>query len=134
MIWGLGVKNCDFRFGPDAGFSFQHNAVPVGRNTIRIFDNEVDPKPVLPSSRIIWLKLDPSAKTATLVRSIDHPGRLSALSQGSAQALGNGDTFVGWGQTGHVSEFDPNGRMIFDAALPKGYDTYRAYRFHWSAD
>jgi hypothetical protein len=134
VIWRLGGKKSDFRFGPNAGFSFQHNAVAAGDNTIRIFDNEVNPKPVLPWSRVIWLKLDPSAKTATLIRSIDHPDRLSALSQGSAQILDNGDTFVGWGETAHLSEFDSNGRMTFDATLPKGYDTYRAYRFRWPTD
>ena len=134
VIWRLGGKKSDFRFGADAGFSFQHNAVAVGPNTIRIFDNEVNPKPVLPYSRVIWLKLDPSAKTASLIRSIGHPDHLSALSQGSAQLLDNGDTFVGWGEPAHFSEFDSNGRLIFDATLPKGYDTYRAYRFRWPAD
>jgi hypothetical protein len=83
---------------------------------------------------VIWLKLDPAAKTATLVRSIDHPDHLSVVSQGSVQTLDNGDTFVGWGNTGRFSEFDPGGRMIFDAALPKGYDTYPAYRFRWPAE
>jgi len=134
VIWRLGGKKSDFHLAPDSGFSFQHNAVAEGHNVIRIFDNEVNPKPVLPWSRIIWLKLDPSAKTATLIRSIAHPDHLSAISQGSAQVLDNGNTFVGWGQTAHFSEFDSNGRMIFDATLPKGYDTYRAYRFRWPPD
>jgi len=133
VIWRLGGKKSDFRFGADAGFFFQHNAVAAGHNTIRIFDNEVNPKPVLPWSRVIWLKLDPSAKTATLIRSIGHPDHLSAVSQGSSQVLDNGNTFVGWGESAHLSEFDSNGRMIFDATLPKGYDTYRAYRFRWPA-
>src|SRR5580658_8011796 len=48
VIWRLGGKKSDFRFGADAGFSFQHNAVAVGGDTIRIFDNEVNPKPVQP--------------------------------------------------------------------------------------
>jgi hypothetical protein len=74
------------------------------------------------------------AKTATLIRSLDHPDHLSVLSQGSAQLLDNGNTFVGWGEPGRFSEFDANGRLIFDATLPKGYDTYRAYRFHWPTD
>jgi hypothetical protein len=134
VIWRLGGKKSDFRLGTEAGFSFQHNAVAAGQNTISIFDNEVNPKPVLPWSRVIWLKLDPSAKTATLIRSINHPDHLSVLSQGSAQLLDNGDTFVGWGEPAHFSEFDSNGRMIFDATLPKGYDTYRAYRFRWPPD
>jgi len=101
---------------------------------MRIFDNEVNPKPVLPYSRVIWLKLDPSAKSATLIRSVGHPDRFSVLSQGGAQALDNGNTLVGWGEAAHFSEFDSNGRMIFDATLPKGYDTYRAYRFRWPTD
>jgi hypothetical protein len=131
VIWRLGGKKNDFRFGANASFSFQHNAVAVGHNTIHIFDNEVSPKPVLPYSRVIWLKLDAAAKTSTLIHSLAHPDHLSAISQGSAQILDNGNTFVGWGQTAHFSEFDSNGRMIFDATLPKSYDTYRANRFRW---
>jgi hypothetical protein len=134
VLWRLGGKKSDFRFGPGAAFSFQHDPVVAGPNTIRIFDNEVNPKPVLPASRIIWLKLDPAAKTATLLRSLDHPEHISAISQGSAQLLDNGNTFVGWGEPGRFSEFDPNGHLIFDATLPKGYDSYRAYRFRWPPD
>ena len=133
IIWRLAGRKSDFRLGPGARFWFQHNAVAAGPDTIRIFDNEVNPKPVLPYSRVIRVKLDPSAKIATLVGSFRHPNKLSAVSQGNAQALDNGDTFVGWGQTGHFSEFDSNGHMLFDAVLPKGYDTYRAYRFRWPA-
>jgi hypothetical protein len=129
----LGGKKSDFRFGAGAAFSFQHDPVIAGPNTLRIFDNEVNPKPVLPASRIIWLKLDLAAKTATLIRSLDHPDHISVLSQGSAQLLDNGNTFVGWGEPGRISEFDPNGRLLFDAQLPKGYDSYRAYRFRWPA-
>jgi len=133
VIWRLGGKKSDYRFGPGAAFSFQHDPVFAGPNTLRIVDNEVNPKPVMPASRIIWLKLDPSAKTATLIRSLDHPDHLSVLSQGSAQPLDNGNTFVGWGEPGRFSEFDANGHLIFDATLPKGYDSYRAYRFRWPA-
>ena len=59
---------------------------------------------------------------------------MSAPSQGGSQALENGDTFVGWGQVGRFSEFDANGQLIFDANVPSGYDTYRAYRFVWHAE
>jgi hypothetical protein len=70
-------------------------------------------------------------RTAALVRSIQHPEGLSAASQGGAQALDNGDTLVGWGSVGRFSEFDSGGHLIFDAAVPSGADTYRAYRFVW---
>ncbi|HUM00240.1 MAG TPA: hypothetical protein VLU24_12680, partial [Mycobacterium sp.] len=58
---------------------------------------------------------------------------LSAGSQGDAQGLENGNTFVGWGQTGRFSEFDPSGNLLFDASVPPGYDTYRAFRHVWHA-
>ena len=29
------------------------------------------------------------------------------------------------------SEFDERNELVFDAALPAGYNTYRAYRFEW---
>ena len=57
----------------------------------------------------------------------------SAGSQGNSQALDNGNTFVGWGQTGRFSEFDPSGNLLFDASVPAGFDTYRAYRHVWHA-
>ena len=55
----------------------------------------------------------------------------TAGSQGNAQLLPGGDLFVGWGQLGRFSEFGPDGSLRFDAQLPAGYDTYRAYRSPW---
>ncbi len=131
LIWRLGGKKSDFTFGPGARFSFQHNPVAAAPNVIRIFDNAVNSNPTLPYSRVIWIKLDPAAKTATLVRAFHHPKNVQGITQGDAQQLSNGDVFVGWGQAGHISEFDANGHLLFDAVVPKGYDTYRAYRFVW---
>jgi hypothetical protein len=54
--------------------------------------------------------------------------------QGNAQALDNGDTFVGWGELGRVSEFDPQGKLVFDATLPGSDDTYRGYRYRWTGN
>ena len=56
-----------------------------------------------------------------------------APSQGNSRALPNGDTFVGWGQTGRFSEFNAEGDLLFDANVPAGFDTYRAYPFPWHA-
>jgi len=38
VIWRPGGKKSDFRFAPGATFSFQHDPVVAGHNTIRIFD------------------------------------------------------------------------------------------------
>jgi hypothetical protein len=134
VIWGLGGKKSDFDLGPGVRFWYQHNPIVAGPDTIRIFDNESNGTPVLPYSRVIWVRRDPIARAATLIRSLQHPQGLSAPSQGGSQGLDNGDTFVGWGAVGRFSEFDPHGQLIFDASVPGGYDTYRAYRFVWHAE
>lgn len=133
VIWRLGGKKSDFDLGPDVAFAWQHNPLVAddsGR-TIRIFDNESAGTSVLPYSRVIWIRHDDVRKTATLERWFKHPDNLSAASQGNSQALDNGDTFVGWGQVGRYSEFDPNGNLLLDAAFAPSYDTYRAYRHEW---
>jgi hypothetical protein len=131
VIWRLGGKESDFQLGPGVEFSWQHNALPEGPNTIRIFDNASSGTPVLPHSRIIRVHLDLKAKTASLVSSIEHPDGLSAGSQGNSQLLPGGHLFVGWGQLGRFSEFDSAGNLLWDGSVPAGYDTYRAYRSPW---
>jgi Arylsulfotransferase (ASST) len=118
---------------PGVHFAWQHNPLPAGENTIRLFDNESNgSNTVSPPTRVIWIHLDTAAATATLVRAISHPAGILVTSQGNAQALDTGNTFVGWGDRGRVSEFDPQGNLLFDAVLTKTADTYRAYRSVWS--
>ncbi|HEY3765622.1 MAG TPA: arylsulfotransferase family protein, partial [Gaiellales bacterium] len=131
IIWRLGGKQSSFKLGPGVPFAWQHDPEDVGHDTLRIFDNESNGTPVLPYSRVIWVHLNTHDWTATLVKQDVHPDHLSAGSQGDAQGLPNGDTFVGWGATGRFSEFDPAGNLLYDASVPTGYDTYRAYRFPW---
>lgn len=134
IIWRLGGKESDFQLGPGVQFVGQHNALPeTGEpNTIRIFDNGNGGGPAtgLPS-RIIDVKLDTKAKTATLAASVQHPDGLIANSQGNAQRLPGGHLFVGWGSVGRFSEFDSAGNLLWDGQAPAGYDTYRAYRSPW---
>jgi len=132
VIWRLGGRRSDFSLAPDAAFAWQHNALAAGSNTVRIFDNEGnDAGRVMPSSRVIWIHLDLASRRATLTKAIPNPNGFAAASQGNAQGLDNGDTFVGWGDTGRLSEFGPQNGRLFDALLP-GAQTYRAYRFTWS--
>lgn len=134
VIWRLGGKESTFQLGPGVQFVGQHNALPeTGQpNTYRIFDNGNGGGPATGKpSRIIDVKIDPQAKTATLANAVQHPDGLIANSQGNAQRLGNGDLFVGWGSVGRISEFDPAGNLLWDGQVPAGYDTYRAYRSPW---
>jgi hypothetical protein len=68
---------------------------------------------------------------ATLTKSVDQPERLVAPAEGNAQTIPNGDLFVGWRQLPHISEFSPSGQLLFNAELPSGVGTYRAYRLPW---
>ncbi len=135
IIWRLGGKQSDFDLGPGVQFNGQHNALPEAPNVVRIFDNGNGGGPAtgLPS-RVIDVRLDTKAKTATLLTSVQHPDGLIANSQGNSQRLPGGHLFVGWGSVGRFSEFDAAGNLLWDGQVPSGYDTYRAYRSDWTGD
>ncbi|GAA1956724.1 arylsulfotransferase family protein [Kitasatospora viridis] len=146
--WQLGGKASSFTLHTangtqlnDAGapFSWQHDPEPLGGGRYSFFDNEsagvantgAGAVEELPYSRVVTVQLDPRTHRATVVRTEDQPYGLSASSQGNAQPLRGGHTFVGWGSLPYVSEFDRSGRVLFDAQFPAGVNTYRAYRFPW---
>jgi hypothetical protein len=131
IIWRLGGKRSDFEPGPGVPFAWQHDPVSAGSDVLRIFDNESNGIALRPQSRVTTVRLEPQQRRADLVQEIEHPAGLSTPSQGNSQRLPGGDLFVGWGRLGRVSEFSPDGRLLFDATLPPGYDSYRAYRFPW---
>jgi hypothetical protein len=140
VLWRLGGKKSDFKMGPGTKFAWQHDARRQPDGTITLFDNSAAP-PVAKFSRVLRLQVDTNGKTATLIRSYTHPKRLLIPFEANAQFLPNGNVFVGWGAAPYVSEFDANGRIIFDAHFGRGKakitgafqdaDTYRAYRFVW---
>jgi hypothetical protein len=39
--------------------------------------------------------------------------------------------FVGWGSEPSYSEFDPDGKLLYDASFPSQVESYRAFRFPW---
>lgn len=136
IIWRQGGKSSTFRLSTGTGgtqTAWQHDPEAVDRRTIRVFDNEASPS-VLSYSRVVWVRRDPFDRVSTLVKQLVHPDKIQAGSQGNAQALEHGHTFVGWGATGRFSEFDAAGQLLFDANVAgDGWDTYRAYRFVWHA-
>jgi hypothetical protein len=69
----------------------------------------------------------------TLVSRIVHNPPILSGSQGSEQILPNGDTFVGWGEAPFMTEYSPSGAVVFDAHLYAPGQSYRAYRYPWSA-
>jgi len=82
-------------------------------------------------SRVIVVRLDEEAMTATLVREYTHPDGVLAATQGNAQVLVNGNVFVGWGSEPFLSEFDHDGEILFDARFPEEGESYRVFRSEW---
>jgi arylsulfotransferase ASST len=140
LMWRMGGKKSDFKMGAGTNFAWQHDARQQDDGTITLFDNGAAP-PVEKFTRILRIRADEGAKTATLVTSYKHPENLLAPFEGSAQFLSNGNVFVGWGAIPYFTEFDAQGRVLLDARFGKGTakitepdqdaDTYRAFRFVW---
>jgi Arylsulfotransferase (ASST) len=136
VLWRLGGKKSDFTLGPGVRFAWQHDAQRQSDGTISIFDNSAAP-PVAKLSRVLMIDANTSTKKATLVRSFQHPKKLLAPFEGNAQFLPNGNVFVGWGAWPYLTEFDRNGRVLFDVYFGHGKkpgqdaDSYRSYRFPW---
>jgi hypothetical protein len=132
IVWRLGGKHSSFAMGPGAAPAWQHDAREGPAGTISFFDNGGTPK-VHSQSRVTVLALNTQAKTAKLVASFVHSApALLAASQGDFQPLPDGRWFVGWGQEPFFSEFSADGRLLFDAHLPRFYQSYTALRFPWS--
>jgi hypothetical protein len=142
ILWQLGGKDSSFKLQAAPGqvldsaneiFAWQHDPEALGNNTYTFFDNDSTGTPLLPYSRAVTVKLSPWTKVATLVASDNQPEGLSAASQGNAQTTPHGNLVVGWGALPYFSEFSPSGQLIFNAELPAGVNTYRAYQFPWPA-
>jgi Arylsulfotransferase (ASST) len=136
ILWQLGGKDSSFKLQAAPGqvldsageiFAWQHDPQPLGNGVYTFFDNESSGTPLLPYSRAVTVKLNPWSKTATLIASDNQPEGLSAASQGNAQTTPNGDLVVGWGALPYFSELSPWGKLLFNAQLPAGVNTYRAY-------
>lgn len=133
IIWRMGGKRSDFKMGPGAAFSWQHDAKRQPDGTISLFDNHANNSPG-PHSRGMVLSVDMASHTVSLVRSYRHPRPLTAPTQGSMQPLPNGNVFVGWGGMNRdFTEYDGKGAVVFDAHFTAPQDeSYRAYRFDWT--
>ena len=142
MMWQLGGKHSTFAIKAAPGqkldsageiFAFQHDPEALGGNVYTVFDDESDGRTALySSSRAVTISLTLATRTATLIKSVNQPEGLTAGATGSAQTTKNGDLFVSWGGLSYFSEFSPSGKLLFNAKLPEGAGTYRAYRLPWN--
>jgi hypothetical protein len=132
VIAQIGGKHGSEKLGSGAATAYQHDAEELPDGDFSVFDNGAVPK-VHPQSRGLILSVDPATKTDTVVDQYVHSGPLSAASQGNVQNLENGNMFIGWGAEPYFSEYTATGALVFDAHLPAKTESYRTYRFPWSA-
>jgi len=138
IAWTLGGRRSNFKFGPRAGFEWQHDVQLGPNSTVSLYDDHccqltgggtyVDPTA---PSRGLVLKLDQPARTASLVAQYKRGEDFDAAYMGDAQPLQNGNVFVGWGSEPYLSEYSRSGRLLFDAQLPGPNLTYRAIVEQW---
>jgi hypothetical protein len=129
--WQLGGKHSSFQGASSTRTAWQHDPQELPDGSISVFDNGSSPT-VHPQSRVIVLSLNPQTHTATLEAQLTHSPGLVVESQGNAQALSNGDWFVGWGQEPFFSELSPTGQELFDAHFPPHTQSYRSFRMPWT--
>jgi hypothetical protein len=131
VVWRLGGKRSDFKLGPGAHFSWQHDARALGASGLTLFDNADSPREE-PQTRGLVLALDETRRRASLVRAYTHTPPVLAHMFGSVQAHTNGNVLVGWGASPLFTEYSSDGRVLFDATLPPpGGQSYRALRLPW---
>jgi hypothetical protein len=129
--WRLGGKRSDFAFGKGARFEWQHDVREHAHGLVSLFDNAAAPQEE-PESRALLLTLDTKRMHASLEHAYTHrPEPVLSHFLGDAQLLANGDVFVGWGGAPYITEFTRGGAIVFDARLPHGGQSYRAFRFPW---
>ncbi len=69
--------------------------------------------------------------TASLLGQYGQGFRLESEYMGDTQPLGGGNVFVGWGSEPYISEFGPDGKVLWEAELPGPDLSYRATVAQW---
>jgi hypothetical protein len=130
VLWRLGGLDSSFVMGPGTRTAWQHDARMLANGDVTMFD---DGSPGEYQSRAVRIALNLKSDRASLVSAFTHPAPpLLAASQGNMQTLADGNTVVGYGGVPEISEYAPDGSILFDAHLPYDLIFYRSFRHPWS--
>jgi hypothetical protein len=133
ILWRLGGADSSFKMGRGTKTAWQHDGRVLPDGEITFFDDGANP-PIHSQSRAVRIALDFKTHEARLDSALTHHDPpLLAASQGNVQTLADGDTVVGYGGVPAISEYAPDGTLLFDAHQPFDLIFYRAFRFPWSA-
>ncbi len=132
VLWRLGGNRSSFKMGAGTKMAWQHDGRVLPDGDVTFFDDGSNP-PIHHQSRAVRITLDFKTHEARLASAYTHHDPpLLAASQGNMQTLADEDTVVGYGAVPVISEFTPDGSLLFDAHLPFDMSFYRAFRFPWS--
>ncbi len=120
IIWRLGGRNNQFTIlnDPLNGFSGQHDARVLSNGNLLLYDNGWRHTP--PETRAVEYRLDTQAMTATLVWQYRHTPPLFTGFVGSVQRLKDGNTVVGYGALGKMTEVRTDGSVAWEGQLMIG--------------
>ncbi|HXB14303.1 MAG TPA: MFS transporter [Solirubrobacteraceae bacterium] len=136
--WTLGGRKSSFRFGPGAGFEWQHDVRLQPGGVVSLFDDHccqltgggTSVEATAPS-RGLTIRLQERAKTASLVSQYGEREGFESEYMGDTQPLAGGGAFVGWGSERYFSEYDSSGKVQFEGILPEPDRSYRAQLEPW---
>lgn len=131
VVFTLGGKDPSVGMGAGTRFWLEHDVELHTGGLFSVFDDGAAPARV-PASRALFLRYEPSQDKVVVARALTHAGAL-ATALGNVQLLPGGDSVVSWGTTPYYSEYSASGSLLYDARLPRGVDSYRAYLDAWSA-
>jgi hypothetical protein len=130
ILWKLGgsdtAESLDFvgeeRTGPV--FGGQHDARVLADGTVTLYDNALA-RGAPP--RAVRYRIDPSARTATLLEDIRDPDIDESIFAGGTRRLPGGNWVVSWGGVESIGEYTPSGRQVFGLELEEQFFSYRVF-------
>ncbi|HTR73388.1 MAG TPA: arylsulfotransferase family protein, partial [Solirubrobacteraceae bacterium] len=145
VLWTLGGKRSDFRFGRGAEFQWQHDVMVAPGSSIdgpaaelTLFDDHCcqltgggTSVSATGPSRGLLLELDTARRTAKLLAQYQGGGVFESEYMGDTQPLANGNVFVGWGSEPYLSEYSSSGKRLLEGSFPGPDLSYRSTVAPW---
>lgn len=134
-----GGNGGDFKLGPGANFSWQHDVRVKRREDQKIvmhMHNNANFEPLTRHDTTgLFLIVDEHAKTVTEKAAIyDHKNPVASFAEGSCQPLNNGHVLMEYGIVSQAKEFNGAQELVWEAqyGFTEQTSSYRMYRHDWS--